>query len=179
MSDYFTSGSGITVIFESALVPNLFASTITLNNVYVSRRPADARVPSLFNQASSPLEAKAADSGFKFGPEDHREHAPLAADDGSVEDDGNYTQFDLNIDRIEVELSFVRWLNGEGLIKSAVVSGVRGVLGMYFSTLSSRTSWTWLTLETAVNLDPRPPIRPLGPVEPLDPARVAAPGLAR
>ena len=132
LSDYFTSGSGITVIFESALVPNLFASTITLNNVYVSRRPADARVPSLFNDASSPIEDKpqvVAAGGFKYGPEDHREHPSASPDDGTVEDDGNYTQFDLNIDRIEVELSFVRWLNGEGLVKSAVVSGVRGVLG--------------------------------------------------
>lgn len=134
LSDYFTSGSGITVIFESALVPKLFASTIMLNNVYVSRRPADARVPSLFGDASSPLEGQAgatAADGFKFGPEDHREHSSAASDDGAIEDDGNYTQFDLNIDCIEVELSFVRWLNGEGLIKSAVVSGVRGVLGSF------------------------------------------------
>lgn len=117
LSDYFTSGSGITVIFESALVPNLFHSTITLNNVYISRRP---------QRSASPVGG----ASFKYGPEDHRDHHAADEEQGQeVDDDGNYTQFDLNVDRIEVELSFVNWLNGEGIVKAAVVSGVRGVIG--------------------------------------------------
>ena len=45
------------------------------------------------------------------------------------EEDTNYSMFDLNVDSIDVTLSFVSWLNGEGLVKKAVVRGVRGVIG--------------------------------------------------
>lgn len=206
LSDYFTSGSGITVLFESALVPNLFASTITLHNVFVSRRPkssshlspADAgreahaaaveaaEVAAAAAAASAGAGGRAADKGFKFGPEDHREHQPdgaLFAEDDA--DDGNYTQFDLHIDRIEVELSFVQWLNGEGLVKAAVVSGVRGVLGAPPHPLPSPPLLS--VLPRASDLHPlsprrppdRPPLGPLGRLQPVDPARVAPPLLAR
>ena len=40
--------------------------------------------------------------------------------------------FDLNVDSIDVTLSLWRWLDGKGLVKDAVIKGVRGVLGMLF-----------------------------------------------
>ena len=47
------------------------------------------------------------------------------------EEDTNYTMFDLNVDTIDVTLSLARWLAGKGLVKDAVVKGVRGVVGEY------------------------------------------------
>ena len=41
----------------------------------------------------------------------------------------NYTMFDLNLDEVEVTLSFMRWLDGKGLVKDAKIKGVRGVVG--------------------------------------------------
>jgi distribution and morphology protein 31 len=38
--------------------------------------------------------------------------------------------FDVNLDEVEVSLSFMRWLDGKGLVKEAKVKGVRGVVGM-------------------------------------------------
>lgn len=40
-----------------------------------------------------------------------------------------YTKFHLSIDTIEVTLSLPRWLDGKGLVREAVVKGVRGVIG--------------------------------------------------
>ena len=45
------------------------------------------------------------------------------------EEDVNYSMFDLNVDSIDVTLSLWQWLDGKGLVKDAVVKGVRGVLG--------------------------------------------------
>ena len=39
--------------------------------------------------------------------------------------------FDINIDEVDVTLSFMRWLDGKGLVKDASVKGVRGVVGAY------------------------------------------------
>ena len=37
--------------------------------------------------------------------------------------------FDINLEEVEVTLSFMRWLDGKGLVKDAKVKGVRGVVG--------------------------------------------------
>jgi len=37
--------------------------------------------------------------------------------------------FDVNLEEVEVTLSFMRWLDGKGLVKDAKVKGVRGVVG--------------------------------------------------
>lgn len=52
-----------------------------------------------------------------------------------MEDDGNYTQFDVTIANVNVTLSFLNWWNGKGLLKDVEVSGVRGVM--------DRTSVRW------------------------------------
>jgi distribution and morphology protein 31 len=54
----------------------------------------------------------------------------LAATPASEGD--NYTMYDINIDEVDVTLSFMRWLDGKGLIKDASVKGVRGVIGELF-----------------------------------------------
>ena len=43
-------------------------------------------------------------------------------------DDGNYTQFDLNVATVNVTLSFLKWWNGRGMLEDVEVRGVRGVI---------------------------------------------------
>ena len=43
----------------------------------------------------------------------------------------NYTMFDVNLEEVEVTLSFMRWFDGKGLVKDAKLKGVRGVIGEY------------------------------------------------
>jgi distribution and morphology protein 31 len=39
--------------------------------------------------------------------------------------------FDLNLEEVEVTLSFMRWLDGKGLVRDAKLKGVRGVIGEF------------------------------------------------
>ncbi|KAK4247945.1 mitochondrial distribution and morphology proteins-domain-containing protein [Corynascus novoguineensis] len=122
VGDYLTQSAGLTVVFESAIVPKWKDNVITFRNVFVSRRPGQGR--STVTKGSSNAAAEAA-AARKAGPET-----------SSEEDDvGNYTQFDVTIDTVNVTLSFIKWWNGKGLLKDVEVKGVRGVV--------DRTSVQW------------------------------------
>lgn len=128
ISNYLTSETGVTVIFESAIVPKWKDSRISFKNVYVSRRPQAADST---QKKRNPLGHKAAVAydvsshpAYNYSMEEEEEVAQSHADD-----DVNYSMFDLNIDSIDVTLSLKRWLDGKGLVEDAVVKGVRGVLG--------------------------------------------------
>jgi mitochondrial distribution and morphology protein 31 len=41
----------------------------------------------------------------------------------------------LTIDSVDVTLSLLRWLEGRGIIQDAIIKGVRGEIGMNFSSL--------------------------------------------
>ncbi|KAJ7162025.1 mitochondrial distribution and morphology proteins-domain-containing protein [Mycena filopes] len=124
ISDYLTAETGVTIIFESAIVPKWKDSRISFKNVYISRRPATA----------PPLPGQEVDKeGFAVGgydisghPAYHRAGDDDVAPPREVDDDLNYTMFDLNVDSIDVTLSLWRWLDGKGLIEDAVIKGVRG-----------------------------------------------------
>ncbi|POR35370.1 Mitochondrial distribution and morphology (MDM) family protein [Tolypocladium paradoxum] len=122
VGDYLTQSAGVTVVFESAIVPKWKNGVIAFRNVFVSRRPG--QVESSVSKGSSD-EAAVAAAGRQ---------AQLAGS-ADVEDDGNYTQFDVTIANVNVTLSFLNWWNGKGLLKDVEVSGVRGVL--------DRTSVRW------------------------------------
>ncbi|KAG6006872.1 hypothetical protein E4U43_000389 [Claviceps pusilla] len=122
IGDYLTQSAGITVVFESAIVPNWKNGVIAFRNVFVSRRPG--QVKSSVSKGSSDAAAVAAAG---------RQCQPSAS--SNVEDDGNYTQFDVKIANVNVTLSFVNWWSGKGLLKDVEVSGVRGVV--------DRTSVRW------------------------------------
>ncbi|KAK0719464.1 mitochondrial distribution and morphology proteins-domain-containing protein [Lasiosphaeris hirsuta] len=124
IGDYLTQSAGLTVVFESAIVPTWKSGVITFRNVFVSRRPGQAR--STVKKGSSNAAAEAAAA----------RQAELEAA-AAEEDDGNYTQFDITIDTVNVTLSFVKWWNGKGLLKDVEVKGVRGVM--------DRTSVVWST----------------------------------
>ncbi|KAM7189529.1 hypothetical protein V8F33_010007 [Rhypophila sp. PSN 637] len=122
IGDYLTQSAGLTVVFESAIVPKWKDNVITFRNVFVSRRPGQGR--STVTKGSSNAAAEEA-AARQAGHE-----AALAE-----EDDGNYTQFDVTIDTVNVTLSFLKWWNGKGLLKDVEVKGVRGVV--------DRTSVKW------------------------------------
>lgn len=118
IGDYLTQSAGLTVVFESAIVPRWKDGVITFRNVFVSRRPGQEKSSVKKGSSNAAAEAAAA------------RHA--AAEEI---DDGNYTQFDVTIDTVNVRLSFLKWWNGKGLLKDAEVKGVRGVV--------DRTSVQW------------------------------------
>ncbi|KAK7005900.1 mitochondrial distribution and morphology proteins-domain-containing protein [Favolaschia claudopus] len=113
ISDYLTAETGVTVIFESAIVPKWKDSRISFKNVFISRRPRSVPPP-------------------PRGPADWEgEYHRVASEDepaSNSEEDVNYTMFDLNVDSIDVTLSLWRWLDGKGLIQDAVIKGVRGII---------------------------------------------------
>jgi mitochondrial distribution and morphology protein 31 len=130
IGDYLTQSAGITVIFESAIVPKWKDGVISFRNVFVSRRPGQIKSSVSKGSSSNAAAVAAAQRG--------------SDQDGQVVevDDGNYTQFDVTIATVNVTLSFVKWWNGKGLLKDVEVKGVRGVV--------DRTSVVW----SSKNVDP-------------------------
>ncbi|KAK2609022.1 Mitochondrial distribution and morphology protein 31, mitochondrial precursor [Conoideocrella luteorostrata] len=122
IGDYLTQSAGVTVIFESAIVPKWKNGVIAFRNVFVSRRPGQLK--SSVSKGSSDAAAVAAAG-----------RQPQSIGSSALEDDGNYTQFDVTIANINVTLSFVNWWNGKGLLQDVEVNGVRGVV--------DRTSVYW------------------------------------
>jgi len=140
ISDYLTSETGVKVVFESAIVPKWKDSKISFKNVYVSCRP-EAIPSTQWAKNSAHHAARGYDVSNHpsyHGVEEDDEHAPTPA--VATEDDWNYTMFDLNIDSVDVKLSLRRWLDGKGLVESAVVRGVRGVLGVFFLDICLRNN---------------------------------------
>ncbi|GAA94480.1 uncharacterized protein L969DRAFT_83964 [Mixia osmundae IAM 14324] len=118
LGSYLTASSGVTIVFESAIVPrfSLKDSRISFKNVYISRGPVKKRaIEPLMPQPND-------DEGVQVSSERagaEGEYDPAKA---------NWSYFHLQVDSIEVSLSLWRWLDGKGLVKDAVVKGVRGVL---------------------------------------------------
>ncbi|KAJ7347108.1 mitochondrial distribution and morphology protein 31 [Mycena albidolilacea] len=127
ISDYLTAETGVTVIFESAIVPKWKDSRISFKNVFISRRPRSAPPPPRPKDSES-----FAAGGYDISghPGYHRvgEDEDETPSSGAVDEDTNYTMFDFNVDSIDVTLSLWRWLDGKGLIQDAVIKGVRGIL---------------------------------------------------
>src|SRR6266480_1054587 len=105
VGDYLTQSAGVTVVFESAIVPKWKDGVISFRNVFVSRRPG--QVKSSVSKGSSTNAAAVAAAGRQ------------SEQDGQVAevDDGNYTQFDVTVATVNVTLSFLKWWNGKGLLK--------------------------------------------------------------
>ncbi|KAK7416100.1 Mitochondrial distribution and morphology protein 31, mitochondrial precursor [Neonectria punicea] len=123
VGDYLTQSAGVTVIFESAIVPKWGDGVISFRNVFVSRRPG---------QGESSVSKGSSDAAAAAVAAAERQAKP---DNSSDEDDGNYTQFDVSFATVNVTLSFLNWWNGKGLLQDVEVKGVRGVI--------DRTSVVW------------------------------------
>ncbi|KAI5949655.1 MDM31 [Candida margitis] len=115
--ELITKNSNITVTFESAIVPGWSDGKISFRKCFVSRRP------------------KKIEKFIKGSQQEEYEKSLLVSDTGVVadeedifEDDGNYTQFDLTIEEVNISLSFNKWVNGTGMIETLDMKGVRGVV---------------------------------------------------
>ena len=130
LSDYLTAEAGITIIFESAIVPKWRDSRISFKNVFITRRPDNYYARQRTIDSGHPVAA-----GYDLSNHPSYHGRIGEEDDEGLEDhsdeDLNYSMFDLNVDSIDVTLSFARWFEGKGLVEDAVIKGVRGVLGTY------------------------------------------------
>ncbi|KAJ8113464.1 hypothetical protein ONZ43_g5148 [Nemania bipapillata] len=103
VGDYLTESAGLTVIFESAIVPRWKDGVISFRNVFVSRRPGQVKSSVSKGSSSNAAAVAAAERGSD------KEPPPVE------EDDGNYTQFDVTLNTVNVTLSFVKWWNADPL----------------------------------------------------------------
>ncbi|CAK3850753.1 Mitochondrial distribution and morphology 31 [Lecanosticta acicola] len=128
VGNYLTRSTGLKVIFESAIVPRWGDGVIRLNKVFVSRRPATNKKERSVSKGSSTTAAAAAEAHALAEKEKQQSGQFLMDSSAEQEDDGNYTQFDVTIENVEVTLSFTKWFNGKGLLRDVAIRGVRGVL---------------------------------------------------
>lgn len=104
------------MVFESAVVPKWRDGVISLNKVFVSRRPGQG--PSSVSKGSQTSAAAEAAAQKERGITAIKEE----------KEDTNYTQFDISIETVNVTLSFTKWWNGKGLLKDVEIKGIRGVV---------------------------------------------------
>ena len=121
VGNYLTRSSGISVVFESAIVPKWGDGVISLKNVFVSRRPGQGKSKV---RKGSPVSAAAAAAAAAAKAGQSEESRSTEEED----EDSNYTQFDLTLDTVNVSLSFAKWFNGKGLLRDVEVKGLRGVV---------------------------------------------------
>lgn len=115
IGNFLTKNTSLSVVFESAIVPEWSSGKIRFNKVFVSRRP---KVSHSFTKGSQ-IEAL---QRTKLGLSDR---LLFSREDF---DDGNYTQYDLTIDQLDISLSFTKWLNGKGILDEVSINGLRGVV---------------------------------------------------
>lgn len=115
IGNFLTKNSALSVVFESAIVPDWSSGKISFNRVFVSRRPKLSHGFTKGSQQEAVERAKLALS----------ERLLVSREDF---DDGNYTQFDLTMDQIEISISFSKWFNGKGFLDEVTVNGLRGVV---------------------------------------------------
>lgn len=132
ISDYLTSETGVTIFFESAIVPKWKDSRISFKNVHITRRPK-VDLNNLDESGSRAVHTAALGYDVSNHPANHTidDEEDDADKHRYADEDFKWSMFDLNVDSIDVTLSLWQWLDGKGLVKDAVVKGVRGGLGAY------------------------------------------------
>lgn len=120
IGNLITKETGLTVVFENAIVPHWNDGVISFNKVFVSRRPGRGN----HRVQKGSQAAAVADAAMASNKEEFAEKSELE----QIADSGNYTQFDLTIDTISVTLSLSKWMNGAGIVKDVEVKGMRGVV---------------------------------------------------
>ncbi|KAI9224028.1 mitochondrial distribution and morphology proteins-domain-containing protein [Blastocladiella britannica] len=134
---YLTRATGATVIVGDAIVPNWRQGRIELRNVSVRRMYA--------------LDESMLDNHDYYGREDDVDeeeddmspYRGARSASGSLSlvttqpsplqrpltrDENNFTKFDIKLASVSVTLDLVRWLDGNGIVKSMIVRGVRGII---------------------------------------------------
>ena len=107
-----SQNSNLTVTFENAIVPGWSDGKISFRKCFVSRRPK--RVEKFIKGSQQEAyEESLQNEGTNEDEED------------IFEDDGNYTQFDLTIEEVNISLSLNKWVNGTGMIETLELKGMR------------------------------------------------------
>lgn len=125
LGEFITKNSKLTVTFEHAIVPGWSDGKISFKKCFVSKRPKSTNKFLKGSQAEA--YAKSMDPSSQEEPED----------------DGNYTQFDLTIEEVNITLSFRKWVNGTGIVDTMEIKGMRGVV--------DRTHVVWDPEDDATN----------------------------
>ncbi|KAK6202525.1 mitochondrial distribution and morphology protein 31, mitochondrial precursor [Scheffersomyces amazonensis] len=108
LGEFITKNSNLTVTFEHAIVPGWSDGKISFKKCFVSKRPRSKK---------------------KFIKESQAEaYAASLTSEEEFEDDGNYTQYDLTMEEVNVTLSFNKWVNGTGIVETMEIKGMRGVV---------------------------------------------------
>ena len=123
MGNYLTKSSGVKVVFESAIVPKWGDGVISFKNVFVSRRPGQGNGKVSKGSPSTAAAAAALDRMRDSGGGSAKDATVI-----DVDEDTNYTQFDVSLDTVNVTLSFTKWFNSKGLLRDVEIKGVRGVV---------------------------------------------------
>ncbi|CAI5758905.1 unnamed protein product [Candida verbasci] len=113
IGEFITKNSNLNVTFENAVVPGWSDGKIIFRKVFVSKRPKKVEK---FIKAS---QKQAYESSLNNNTDEEKD---------IFEDDGNYTQFDLTIEEVNISLSINKWLNGTGMIETLEIKGMRGVV---------------------------------------------------
>ncbi|ODV83636.1 hypothetical protein CANARDRAFT_177572 [[Candida] arabinofermentans NRRL YB-2248] len=112
IGELITKNSGLLVVFEKGgVVGGWKDGKIEFTNCYVSKRPKNKK---LFKKRSD-------------DDNDEEEQKQKKQVEEEV-DDGNYTQFDFNIDSISLTLSFSKFLSGKGIVDECYLKGIRGIV---------------------------------------------------
>lgn len=114
LGNFITKNSNLTVVFESAIVPDWRDGKISFNKCFVSRRPKNKKR----NVFEKGLQSEAIANAIQN----------FEGNDGEPYDDGNYTQFDLTIEQVNVSLSFSKFVNGRSILGEVEVHGMRGII---------------------------------------------------
>jgi distribution and morphology protein 31 len=122
IGNYLTQSSGIKVVFETAVVPKWKDGVISFRKVYVSRRPGQQG-----GKVSKGSQTEMAAAAAAIAQREKEERDGIVAEP-EVEEDTNYTQFDISMDTVNVTLSFSKWFNGKGLLEDVEIKGIRGVI---------------------------------------------------
>lgn len=112
LGEFITKNSNLTVTFEHAIVPGWSDGKISFKKCFVSRRPKLSKRFLKGSQAEA--FAKSMDQSDRIAEE--------------AIDDGNYTQFDLTMEEVNISLSFSKWMNGTGIVDTMEIKGLRGVV---------------------------------------------------
>ncbi|CAO3631539.1 unnamed protein product [Cunninghamella blakesleeana] len=155
IGQYLTSAIGATVVFESAIVPNWKDGKIRFNNVRIYRMPKSERekfhrhaklqnieeeqentAKLLFNHDDQSFQVSTQPprppnkemTPYSINEDDPLYGVYLDEDEQENEVLKKWMWFDITLDRVECTFSLLRWIDGKGLVQSADVQGVRGVV---------------------------------------------------
>ncbi|KAI8639909.1 mitochondrial distribution and morphology protein family 31/32 [Parasitella parasitica] len=134
MGQYLTLTSEAVVAFESA-TPNWKDGKIRLNNVHVVCMPRSEQLK--FQQGLQEKEPATVQGDLLNGIDLNQDELTPKAQKRLK----RAPWFDLTVDSVEVELSLIRLMEGKGIVKSADIVGVRGIIDNRHAGWNKTDAW--------------------------------------